>query len=170
MEMTNCLRYARMFNRLLNCWKFSLRFTNDVRRNKARYCPRLGDYKTKQQTLTRQNSSIELNKHPPSEGWCPNTMPPSQKRSELSVVLLRILLSFLDHFTWLNMWLEWAVGVRSGARQGNPTGKSCLPGHFGVWWPKNSYKVFFKKVKTIHMCYYACCYKGRATELRPYII
>ena len=97
-------------------------------------------------------------------------MPPSQKRSELSVVLLRILLSFLDHFTWLNMWLEWAVGVRSGARQGNPTGKSCLPGHFGVWWPKNSYKVFFKKVKTIHMCYYACCYKGRATELRPYII
>ena len=90
MEMTNCLRYARMFNRLLNCWKFSLRFTNDVRRNKARYCPRLGDYKTKQQTVTRQNSSIELNKHLPIEGWCPNTMPHSQKRSELSVVLLAL--------------------------------------------------------------------------------
>ena len=81
MEMTNCLRYARMFNRLLNCWKFSLRFTNGVRRNKARYCPRLGDYKTKQQTVTRQISCIELNKHLPIEGGCPNTMPPTQKRS-----------------------------------------------------------------------------------------
>ena len=143
MEMTNCLRYARMFNRLLNCWKFSLRFTNDVRRNKARYCPRLGDYKTKQQTVTRQNSSIELNKHLPIEGSCPNTIPPSQKRVICSFICVSILLCFLNHFTWLNMGLEWAVGVRSGARQGNPTGKSCLPGHFGVWWPKNSYKVFF---------------------------
>ena len=88
--MINCLRYARMFNLLLNCWKFSLRFTNGVRRNKARYCPRLRDYKTKQQTVTRQNSSIELNKHLPIEGWCPNTIPPSQKRSELSVVLLAL--------------------------------------------------------------------------------
>ena len=31
-------------------------------------------------------------------------------------------------------------------------------------------KYFFKKVKTIHMFYYACCIKGRATELRPDII
>ena len=148
MEMTNCLRYARMFNRLLNCWKFSLRFTNDVRRNKARYCPRLGDYKTKQQTMTRQNSSIELNKHLPIEGWCPNTMPPTQKRSVVcSFTCVRILLSFLNHFTWLNMWLEWAVGVRSGARQGNPTGKSCLPGHFGMWWPKKQLQSIFFESK-----------------------
>ena len=41
------------------------------------------------------------------------------------------------------------MGVRTGARQGNPTGKSCLPGHFGVWWPKNSYKVFLDALASL---------------------
>ena len=170
--MTNCLRYARMFNRLLNCWKFSLRFTNGVRRNKARYCPRLGDYKTKQQTVTRQNSSIELNKHLPIEGWCPNTMPHSQKRSELSVVLLALGFYYLFWIIlrgwicgWSGLW-ESEVVLDKEIPQENLVSLDILE----CGGQKNSYKVFFFKVKTIHMCYYACCIKDRTTELRPYII